>query len=145
MRDGKREEEGHCLATPLDHLVRAHAHPSLSIVTVRAPSIPSPAIQTTCVTLHNSPQKFATDCQHISFGTSCHLTQSPRKNRGQAVEALRFKSEGRGVLFPVVLLEFFIDIILPAFRPNYGTGVDSASTLQKYVPCIALLSCHVMQ
>jgi hypothetical protein len=52
MREGKREEEGHCLATPLDHLVRAHAHPSVSIVTVRAPSIPSPVIQRTCVTLY---------------------------------------------------------------------------------------------
>jgi len=32
----------------------------------------------------------------------------------QLVEALRCKSEGRGLRFPMVSLEFFIDIILPA-------------------------------
>ena len=32
----------------------------------------------------------------------------------QLVEALRYKPEGRGVRFPMVSLEFFIDIILPA-------------------------------
>jgi hypothetical protein len=30
----------------------------------------------------------------------------------QLVEALRYKSEGRGVRFPMVSLEFSIDIIL---------------------------------
>ena len=32
----------------------------------------------------------------------------------QLVEALRYKREGRGFEFPMVSLEFFIDIILPA-------------------------------
>ena len=32
----------------------------------------------------------------------------------QLVEALRYKSKGRGVRFPMMSLEFFIDIILPA-------------------------------
>jgi hypothetical protein len=32
----------------------------------------------------------------------------------QLVEALRYKSEGRGFDSPMVSLEFFIDIILPA-------------------------------
>ena len=32
----------------------------------------------------------------------------------QLVEALRYKSEGRGFDSPLVSLEFFIDIILPA-------------------------------
>jgi hypothetical protein len=32
----------------------------------------------------------------------------------QLVEALHYKPEGRGVRFPMVSLEFFIDIILPA-------------------------------
>jgi len=32
----------------------------------------------------------------------------------QLVEALRYKLEGRGFYSPMVSLEFFIDIILPA-------------------------------
>jgi hypothetical protein len=32
----------------------------------------------------------------------------------QLVEALRYNSEGRGFDFPMVSMEFFIDIILPA-------------------------------
>jgi hypothetical protein len=32
----------------------------------------------------------------------------------QLVDALRFKPEGRGIDTPMVSLEFFIDIVLPA-------------------------------
>jgi hypothetical protein len=33
---------------------------------------------------------------------------------GAVVNALRYKPEDRGIVFPMVSLEFFIDIILPA-------------------------------
>ena len=38
----------------------------------------------------------------------------------QLVEALRYKSEGRWFRFPMVSLEFFIDIILPAALWPWG-------------------------
>jgi len=38
----------------------------------------------------------------------------------QLVEALRYKPEGRGFRFPMVLVEFFIDIILPAALWPWG-------------------------
>ena len=38
----------------------------------------------------------------------------------QLFEALAYKSEGRGVRFPMVSLEFFIDIILPAALWSWG-------------------------
>ena len=38
----------------------------------------------------------------------------------QLVEALRYKPEGRGVRFPIVSLEFFIDIILSAALGLWG-------------------------
>ena len=48
----------------------------------------------------------------------------------QLVEALRYKSEGRGFDFPMVSLEFFINIILPAAL--WPMGVDSASNRNEY-------------
>jgi hypothetical protein len=45
---------------------------------------------------------------------------------GQLVQALRYKSEGRGVNSRWEKLEFFIDLIFPA------AGVDSASNRNEY-------------
>ena len=39
----------------------------------------------------------------------------------QLVEALRYKPEGRGVRFPMVSLEFFINVILPAALMALGS------------------------
>jgi hypothetical protein len=36
----------------------------------------------------------------------------------QLIEALRYNPEGRWVRFPMVSLEFFIDVIFPAFNRN---------------------------
>ena len=47
----------------------------------------------------------------------------------QLVEALRYKVGRSRVQFPIVSLEFFIDIIL---RQHCGSGVDSASNKNEY-------------
>jgi hypothetical protein len=46
------------------------------------------------------------------------------------VEALRYEPGGRWFDFPMVAMEFFIDIILPP--PHYGPRVDLASNRNEY-------------
>jgi len=50
----------------------------------------------------------------------------------QLVEALRYKPEGRGFDFPIVSLEFFIDIIFPVALWPWGDSASKRNEYQKY-------------
>ena len=58
----------------------------------------------------------------------------------QLVEALRYKPKDRGFEFPIVSLEFFFDIILPAALYFLGGKADQCVELTTLpVPCA---DCH---
>ena len=57
------------------------------------------------------------------------LTDNSGHAVAQLVEALLYKSEGRGFDSRWCQWNFFIDIIL---RPHYGPGVDAASNRKEY-------------
>ena len=62
---------------------------------------------------------------HVSGGTSTHRGHAV----AQLVEALRYKSEGRG--FDSQWFHWIFSLTL-SFRLHYGPGVDSASNRNEY-------------
>ena len=77
--------------------------------------------------MHDTAYLAKSYCNSIRnyLGTSAgSIMKVHRSDGGHAVahlvEALRYKSEGRGVRIPIVSLEFFIDIILPAALWPWG-------------------------